>query len=154
MTAPLNTWMRSLAPSMTFTCTLTVSPGPKTGMSSRSDALSTKSSVFISEDTSLQVARPRDRGARSGVADGQRTDGSGMVVVVGDRRATPTRRELPRQLLNCARRHRRDEIHAGRPTGAATRRRIAAPRGGRVLPPPPTRMINLMLSVGSHSEEE
>src|ERR1700756_5823885 len=41
--------MRSLAPSMTLTCTLIVSPGLKAGMSSRSDALSTKSSVFMSE---------------------------------------------------------------------------------------------------------
>src|ERR1700733_5389624 len=41
--------MRSLAPSITLTCTLIVSPGLKAGMSSRSDSLSTKSSVFISE---------------------------------------------------------------------------------------------------------
>src|SRR5437588_2400145 len=39
--------MRSLAPSMTLTCTLIVSPGLKAGRSSRSDVLSTKSSVFI-----------------------------------------------------------------------------------------------------------
>src|ERR1700743_3448398 len=53
-TTPLNTWIRSLAPSMTFTWTLIVSPGLKAGRSSRSDVLSTKSSVFMSEDTSLR----------------------------------------------------------------------------------------------------
>src|ERR1700735_1525212 len=46
--------MRSLAPSMTLTWTLIVSPGWKAGRSSRSDVLSTKSSVFMSEDTSLR----------------------------------------------------------------------------------------------------
>src|ERR1700748_3165726 len=46
--------MRSLAPSITLTCTLIVSPGLNAGISSRSDDLSTKSSVFISTDTSLQ----------------------------------------------------------------------------------------------------
>src|SRR6202034_973641 len=41
-------------PSMTLTCTLIVSPGWKAERSSRSDVLSTKSSVFMSEDTSLR----------------------------------------------------------------------------------------------------
>src|SRR5215211_5942632 len=44
--------MRSLELSITFTCTLTVSPGPKAGMSSRRDVWSTKSSVFIGTTSS------------------------------------------------------------------------------------------------------
>ncbi|SGO30634.1 Uncharacterised protein [Mycobacterium tuberculosis] len=39
-----------MAPSITLTCTLMVSPGLNAGMSSRNDGLSTKSSRFIGND--------------------------------------------------------------------------------------------------------
>ena len=41
MTMPWKIWMRSLSPSLTFTCTLTVSPGAKFGMSVRASRDST-----------------------------------------------------------------------------------------------------------------
>ncbi|SHU91083.1 Uncharacterised protein [Mycobacteroides abscessus subsp. abscessus] len=56
-TTPLKTWIRSLEPSITLTCTLMVSPGRKSGTSSRSDAWSTKSSVFIGDTSSRSRGR-------------------------------------------------------------------------------------------------
>src|SRR5690349_7120469 len=57
--------MRSLAPSMTLTCTFTVSPALKSGMSSRSDDWSRKSSVFIG-DSSLAVHMVAANGGLAG----------------------------------------------------------------------------------------
>src|SRR5262245_31957398 len=47
MTTPWNTCTRSRVPSTTRTCTLRVSPGPKSGMSVRRWARSTRSVAFI-----------------------------------------------------------------------------------------------------------
>src|SRR5690242_7342621 len=47
ITMPWNTWTRSRLPSTTRTCTLRVSPGAKSGMSSRSCVRSTRSVAFI-----------------------------------------------------------------------------------------------------------
>src|SRR3954464_12875988 len=47
ITMPWNTWTRSRLPSTTRTCTLRVSPGAKSGMSSRSWVRSTRSVAFI-----------------------------------------------------------------------------------------------------------
>ena len=47
MTTPWKAWMRERLPSTTLTFTLTVSPGRKSGMSERSDAASTLSSVCM-----------------------------------------------------------------------------------------------------------
>ena len=47
MTMPAKTWIREREPSMTFTWTLTVSPGRKSGMSDRSEAASSASSVLM-----------------------------------------------------------------------------------------------------------
>ena len=99
MTTPLKTWMRSLVPSMTLTCTLTVSPGLKSGMSSRSDAWSTKSSVFIG-DTSLLFAVRGQRRASQCVTR-RRADGFGRIWCISRRTGLPSPRA--RQLVNCAR---------------------------------------------------
>src|SRR6476661_653360 len=48
MTTPWKTWMRERLPSTTRTCTLTVSPGRKSGMSLRNESASSASRVFIS----------------------------------------------------------------------------------------------------------
>src|SRR5688572_458785 len=48
MTTPWKTWMRERLPSTTRTCTLTVSPGRKSGMSWRNESASRASRVFIS----------------------------------------------------------------------------------------------------------
>src|ERR687898_47329 len=48
MTTPWKTWMRERLPSTTRTCTLTVSPGRKSGMSPRNESASSASRVFIS----------------------------------------------------------------------------------------------------------
>src|SRR3954470_16577367 len=48
MTTPWKTWMRERLPSTTRTCTLTVSPGRNSGMSSRNESASSASRVFIS----------------------------------------------------------------------------------------------------------
>src|SRR4051794_20316770 len=47
ITMPWNTWTRSRLPSTTRTCTFSVSPGAKSGMSSRSWVRSTRSVAFI-----------------------------------------------------------------------------------------------------------
>src|SRR3954471_20801955 len=47
ITMPWNTWTRSRLPSTTRTCTFRVSPGAKSGMSSRSWVRSTRSVAFI-----------------------------------------------------------------------------------------------------------
>ncbi|GAY16627.1 hypothetical protein MSZK_33530 [Mycobacterium sp. shizuoka-1] len=88
-----------------------VSPGLKVGMSSRSDAWSTKSSVFIG-DTSLRfAAQPTHLRKRAGSS---RADGFGHVVfgaAGGSKRVRPAR-----QLLNCARCSASNEI--ARPAAA------------------------------------
>src|SRR5689334_9575393 len=47
MTTPWKTWMRERLPSTTRTCTLTESPGRKSGMSSRNESASSASRVFM-----------------------------------------------------------------------------------------------------------
>src|SRR6478752_1617979 len=47
ITMPWNTWTRSRLPSTTRTCTFRVSPGAKSGMSSRNCVRSTRSVAFI-----------------------------------------------------------------------------------------------------------
>ena len=47
MTTPWNAWMRERLPSTTLTLTLRVSPARNSGMSERSDAASTLSSVCM-----------------------------------------------------------------------------------------------------------
>src|SRR4051812_25904190 len=47
MTTPWKTWMRERLPSTTRTCTLTESPGRKSGMSPRNESASSASRVFI-----------------------------------------------------------------------------------------------------------
>jgi hypothetical protein len=47
MTTPWKTWIRERVPSVMFTCTLTVSPGKKSGMSERSEAASTASRICM-----------------------------------------------------------------------------------------------------------
>src|SRR3954469_10738889 len=54
MTTPWKTWIRERLPSTTRTCTLTVSPGRKSGMSSRNESASSASRVFISAVLSLR----------------------------------------------------------------------------------------------------
>src|ERR1700687_5219479 len=96
MTTPLKTWMRSLEPAITFTCTFTVSPGLKAGISSRSDVWSTKSSVFIG-DTSLLVAAAGS--CTHGLTRcGRRADGFGCIwaypAAGGDTQPTRTTAQL------------------------------------------------------------
>src|SRR2546430_4667289 len=50
MTVPSKTWMRSLSPSTTRTCTRTVSPGLKGGTSLRSCSASMRSMGFIGQE--------------------------------------------------------------------------------------------------------
>src|SRR4051812_29246558 len=59
MTTPWKTWMRDRLPSITRTCTLTVSPGRNSGMSARSESASSASRVFIAAILVLAVARTR-----------------------------------------------------------------------------------------------
>src|SRR5436190_1184047 len=49
ITTPWNTWMRSRPASTTRACTLTVSPGRKSGRSSRRRGFSTRSTLFIAK---------------------------------------------------------------------------------------------------------
>jgi hypothetical protein len=91
---------------------LTVSPGAKAGMSSRSDALSTMSSVFIAETLPRGSRLPTGphAGAR---ADGNRADGFGHIVASCgsvSRRAPAAESTAGQQLLNCARRDATSEI--------------------------------------------
>src|SRR3989442_2030249 len=53
MTVPSKTWMRSLSPSTTRTCTRTVSPGLKGGTSLRSCSASMRSMGFIGQEALL-----------------------------------------------------------------------------------------------------
>src|SRR2546428_7339848 len=53
MTVPSKTWMRSLSPSTTRTCTRTVSPGLKGGTSLRSCSASMRSMGFIGQEPFL-----------------------------------------------------------------------------------------------------
>ena len=71
MTAPSNTWTRSRLPSTTRTCTLRVSPAPKSGMSSRKLALSTRSVGFM--------AVPRDADGETGVGGAATVRRSGSM---------------------------------------------------------------------------
>src|SRR5699024_2697395 len=64
MTTPLNSWMRSFLPSTILTLTSTVSPARKSGMSSRSDAASTLSRMFM-ESFPLLFAWTEDPGGSS-----------------------------------------------------------------------------------------
>src|SRR5699024_2261525 len=64
MTTPLNSWMRSFLPSTILTLTSTVSPARKSGMSSRSDAASTLSRMFM-ESFPLLFAWTEDPGGTS-----------------------------------------------------------------------------------------
>src|SRR3954454_1930299 len=68
ITTPWKTWMRERLPSTTRTCTLTVSPGRKAGMSSRSESASSASRVFISV---VLVFWPLDGQADSGADSGK-----------------------------------------------------------------------------------
>src|ERR1700742_4452690 len=106
--------MRSLAPSITLTCTLMVSPGLKAGMSSRSDALSTKSSVFMSE-TLPCGSRLRAAGHAAGVWAVKLADGFGLSGCISQQAAAyrPADNRW-RQLVNCARLPARSEITANR----------------------------------------
>src|SRR3954451_7162895 len=70
MTTSWKTWMRERRPSTTRTCTLTVSPGRKSGMSLRNESASSASRVFISAvlmfwlSAKRSVDRCRQRSAR------------------------------------------------------------------------------------------
>src|SRR6478752_3040343 len=71
MTTPWKTWMRERFPSVMFTCTLTVSPGAKEGMSERRDAASGQNAsgsgraVLLGDDDDvLRVLRQARRGRR------------------------------------------------------------------------------------------
>src|SRR4051812_7156814 len=105
--------MRSLEPSTTFTCTLMVSPGPKAGMSSRSDALSTKSSVFIG-DTSLLFAAAGIRHQCDVMAE-PRSSYIGFISQQPEAQKPWAVPDVRRQLLNCARRRPSGEIASCRP---------------------------------------
>src|SRR5579863_1846521 len=68
ITGPWNTWTRSRLPSTTLTCTLTVSPGRKSGMSSRRLSRSTMSVGFMARvlgggDRAARVPRHQGGGA-------------------------------------------------------------------------------------------
>src|SRR6266403_403446 len=58
MQMPSNTWMRSLSPSLIFTCTLMVSPGLNPGISVRSCCFSTMSNAFIDFSNLLHQIGP------------------------------------------------------------------------------------------------
>src|SRR2546427_4655262 len=76
MTVPSKTWMRSLSPSTTRTCTRTVSPGLNTGRSLRSCSASIRSIGFM-ESPLLSVAQYTVKHDGGRGADGE------MVVVGG-----------------------------------------------------------------------
>src|SRR6478672_3531321 len=96
ITTPLKTCTRSFEPSMTLTCTLRVSPGRNSGMSSRRDFLSRKSRVFIGVP-SLRFRRSRGTERHPDV---RRTP---VLVWFVPRSSIAA---WSRQPVHCARRHR------------------------------------------------
>src|SRR3954471_11266355 len=93
MTAPWKTWMRERLPSITRTCTLTVSPGRNWGMSARSESASRASRVFIAAILVLAVARTRS---------GQRVTQLPFRGAAAPARSAHQRAPAPAATLYCA----------------------------------------------------
>src|SRR2546428_13228336 len=109
MTVPSKTWMRSLSPSTTRTCTRTVSPGLKGG-TLRSCSASMRSMGFMSEGALLLAVA-----TRTVKDDGRRA---------ADREVVPTRHPADRleHVVGAA-----DHLLGEAPAGAAGQQARAAP---------------------------